>query len=109
MFEIFGIGAKINAILMDVTRLLLNDRIIYDAIKDMKEYLEKKSTTRILLLETSIENEREHFVRLSEETILFPSGEIFRSILIPHDLIPDMKAAWAPRIAIRITTRTEKD
>lgn len=109
MFGIFEMSKKIDAIMWDVQALLLRYGDLVHSVRDMQDYLKKKPTTRILYLETSIENGNGNYQRLSEETISYPEKEIFRSILIPHDMIPDMKAAWASRIAIRINTREEKN
>jgi hypothetical protein len=109
MFDIFRIGPKVDAILADVHEMLRGFASLSFAVRDMKAYLEKKSTTRILLMETKIETDGGKFQILSTETFRFPETEIFRSIQIPRDLIPDMKSAWAPRLTVRITTREEKD
>jgi hypothetical protein len=106
IFRIYDLAVKIyekmESIRCEFERL-------YQTVRDMNDYLHKKSTTRILFMETKIETDGGKMQIISEETFRFPPGEIYRSIQIPRDLIPDMKSAWAPRLGIRITTREEKD
>jgi hypothetical protein len=108
-FNIFRVYNLVSEIHDWIGGLLRDYSGLRQEVRDMNEYLHKKSTTRILFMETKIETDGGKFQILSEETFRFPPGEIYRSITIPRDLIPDMKNAWAPRLGIRITTREEKD